>query len=45
MLVFLALNGIELNYSQMELSDAFLKLAAGDAGYEDLLVWIGKHDS
>lgn len=30
MLVFLALNGIELDYTQDELSDIFLKIAAGN---------------
>ncbi len=43
MLVFLALNGIELTYSQSELSDFFLKMAAGDYGFDELLQWIKKH--
>lgn len=32
MLVFLALNGYELSYSQKELSDVILALASGDIG-------------
>ena len=45
MLTFLALNGVEPRYTQQELSDIFLKLAAGEAEYEDLLAWINEHDS
>lgn len=45
MLTFLALNGVEPRYTQQELSDIFLKLAAGEAEYEDLLTWIKEHDS
>ena len=44
-LVFLALNGVEPRYTQQELSDIFLKLAAGEAEYEDLLAWINEHDA
>ncbi|HIT02960.1 MAG TPA: type II toxin-antitoxin system death-on-curing family toxin [Candidatus Caccocola faecipullorum] len=44
-LVFLAVNGVELRYTQQELSDIFLKLAADEARYEDLLVWIKEHDA
>lgn len=44
-LVFLALNGVELRYTQQELSDMFLKLAAGEAQYEDLLAWITEHEA
>ena len=45
MLTFLALNGVEPRYTQQELSDIFLKLAAGEAEYEDLLAWINEHDA
>ena len=45
MLTFLALNGVEPRYTQQELSDIFLKLAAGEAEYEDLLAWIKEHDA
>lgn len=43
MLVFLALNKIELDYTQDELSDTVLKIAAGELDFEDLLQWILKH--
>ena len=40
MLVFLALNGIELQHTQTELSDVILQLAAGTIQSSDLLDWI-----
>ena len=43
MLVFLALNGIELSYTQDSLSDIILALAAGSASQSDLLQWILAH--
>lgn len=43
MLVFLTLNGVELSYSQTELSDIILAVAAGKKEYEDLLGWLLKH--
>lgn len=43
MLVFLALNGIELQHSQSELSDVILQLAAGKIEATDLLRWILAH--
>ena len=43
MLVFLALNGIEMDYTQEELTDAFLNLAAGKIGFEELLQWVLAH--
>ena len=43
MLVFLALNGCELSYSQRELSDTILRLAAGELGADELLKWILEH--
>ena len=43
MLVFLALNGYELSYTQKELSDAILDLASGKTGAEDILRWITSH--
>lgn len=43
MLVFLALNGYELAYSQKELSDTILALAAGEIHADDLLQWIIRH--
>ena len=43
MLVFLALNGIELQHTQSELSDVILQLAAGEIEATDLLRWILAH--
>ena len=43
MLVFLALNGIELHHTQTELSEVILQLAAGTLQSTDLLVWILSH--
>ncbi len=43
MLVFLALNKIELEYTQDELSDIILKTAAGECSFHDLLEWIFVH--
>ena len=39
MLVFLALNGIELKYTQKELYETILDVAAGNIEYEGLLQW------
>ena len=44
MLVFLALNGAMLDYTQDELSDIFLAVASGSAGYDELLQWITEHE-
>ena len=43
MLVFLALNKIELEYTQSELSDTILKVAPDEYSFEDLLKWILDH--
>lgn len=43
MLVFLALNGYELSYSQQELSDTILALASGKLEAEDVQKWIVEH--
>ena len=43
MLVFLAINGVELEYLQEELSDMVLRVAAGSYQYEDILKWIIQH--
>lgn len=43
MLVFLALNGIQLSYTQNELSDVILRLADGQIGYDALLEWLLDH--
>ena len=44
MLVFLALNGVELNYEQKELSDLILSVAADECGYEEILQWLIDHE-
>ena len=43
MLVFLAVNGIDLDYTQKELTDTILALAAGDIGSDDLFQWVTQH--
>ena len=43
MLTLLMLNGIELEYTQQELSDVVLQVAAGKSGYDELLTWILNH--
>ena len=43
MLVFLALNGIELEYTQEGLSDMVLGVASGELQFEDMVKWIIKH--
>jgi death-on-curing protein len=44
MLTFLALNGIELSYTQKELYETILDLAAGKVSHDDLLQWIIRHE-
>ena len=43
MLVFLVLNGYELRYTQKELTDLILDVAAGNKDYDDILQWILEH--
>ena len=43
MLLFLSLNDIELEYTQNELSDMILDVAAGNLRFEDMVKWIIKH--
>lgn len=43
MLVFLALNGIELEYTQDDLSSRILKLASNEISYQQLTKWIINH--
>lgn len=42
-LEILALNGVNLSYSQSELSDIFLEVAAGQSNHGVLLEWIKSH--
>ncbi len=43
MLVFLAINGIELQYTQKELYEIILDIAASKKEYQDLLQWVIDH--
>lgn len=43
MLVFLAINGIEIDYTQKELYETILAIADGSLEYEYLLEWILEH--
>ena len=43
MLTLLALNGIEITYTQEELTDIILNVASGSVQYEDLLAWLLDH--
>ena len=43
MLVFLSVNGYELEYTQKELSDLILDVAADKKQYEDILQWLLEH--
>lgn len=43
MLVFLSVNGYELRYTQKELSDLILDVAADKKRYEDVLQWLLEH--
>lgn len=43
MLVFLSLNGIELEYTQEQLTDMILKVASGTLQFEDMVTWIIEH--
>ena len=45
MLVLFALNGIELSYTQKELYEVILDVAAGEQEYEDLLDWVRGHQN
>ena len=44
MLVFLCLNGIELDYTQRELEEIILSVAASKAGNAELLQWLLQHE-
>lgn len=43
MLVFLSVNGYELEYTQKELSDIILDVASDKKQYEDVLQWLLEH--
>ena len=43
MLIFLELNGIELQYTQGELVELGLGAASGQLGYDKILNWLNEH--
>ena len=43
MLVFLAINGIEMKYTQKELYETVLAVAASNLEYDELLQWVLEH--
>lgn len=43
MLMFLALNGVELVYTQEELVQIILNIAAGSTTFDELLIWLLDH--
>ena len=45
MLVFLAINGVELNYVQEELIDAVLQVVSGNINAQGLLEWTLEHQA
>lgn len=44
MLVFLELNGIDLEYEQNELSTLILSVASNKCGYSEILQWLLEHE-
>ena len=44
MLVYLKVNGVTLTYTQEELQDIFLGLAASEVTFDDLVSWIMNHE-
>lgn len=45
MLVFLELNGVEIEYTQKDLYETVLAVADGNLDYDELLKWILKHQA
>ena len=43
MLIFLAVNGIDVEYTQKELCDIIIQVASGEKDYSDLLIWLKVH--
>ncbi len=43
MLVFLVLNGFDFSYTQKELTEIILSVAAGEKGCDELLRWLQSH--
>ena len=44
MLTMLAMNGIELEYTQKELYEIILRVAASEVVFEELLDWVLDHE-
>ena len=45
MLMFLALNGVELVYTQEELVQIILNIAAGSTTFDELFIWLLDHQT
>jgi death-on-curing family protein len=45
MLTILAMNGIELEYTQKELYEVILNVASGNISFESLLKWVLDHEA
>ena len=45
MLVFLAINGVDLNYTEEELIDVVMQVASGNINAQELLEWILEHQA
>ena len=44
MLITLAVNGVELEYTQAELYKIILRVAASEASFDELLAWVLDHE-
>lgn len=44
MLIFLEINGVELNYMQNDLVELGLGVASGKMAYDDILIWLIEHN-
>lgn len=44
MLIFLEINGVELNYMQNDLVELGLGVASGKMAYDDILIWLTEHN-
>ena len=45
MLTTLAMNGVELEYTQKELYEIILRVASGEASFEAILSWVLDHEA
>jgi death-on-curing protein len=44
MLSTLAINGVELEYTQKELYEVILRVTSSEATFEELLAWVLNHE-